>query len=202
MYSYQVFPALSSSASSYLSNKITDKINSSILEYTTENGYCDFIGVTYSSDGKVSSVSAKVNEINLTRAIVSKMLLEEIKSGEISEIKIPIGCIFDSTLLYAKGPSLSFHTISSEKFTSKVQSEFTESGINQTIHRLYLTFSVELIVNFPLKSKKIPIEVKHLISEIVIVGNVPEAYTRIHRYFDDISESEIDDIYDFSASTN
>ena len=202
IYSCQVFPALSATASSYLSNKITERINSAIIEFANENGYTDFICVTYSVDGKVSSLSAKVNEINHTRANVSKALLEDIRSGEISEIKIPIGCIFNSNLLYAKGPHLTFNTISSEKFVSKVQSEFTESGINQTIHRLYLTFSVDLVVNFPLKSSKIPIEVKHLMSEVVIVGDVPEAYTRIHRYFDDISESEIDDIYDFSASAN
>lgn len=201
IYSCQVFPALSASASAFLSNRVNERINTSLLEYTKNHGYGEFISISYSSDGKVSSVQAKVNEINLTRAAVSKTILNDIRSGEISEIRLPLGCIFDSNLLYAKGPALTFNTISSERFVSKVQSEFSESGINQTVHRLYLTFSVELVVNFPLKNKVIPVECKHLISEIVIVGNVPEAYTKIHRYFDDISESEIDDIYDFSASS-
>ena len=81
----------------------------------------------------------------------------------------------------------------------KIESEFKESGINQTIHRLYLDFYIEVYVSFPLKIEVIPIKLKYLLSETIIVGEVPEQYTKINRFFDDITESEIDDIYDFGG---
>ncbi|MEE1356976.1 MAG: sporulation protein YunB [Clostridia bacterium] len=199
IYSYQIFPALSVAATSYLNNRVYEQVNSSVLAYLQNNPHESFIEITYSTDGKVSSVQAMVNEINLTRANVSKELLTQLRYGDISEVKLPLGCLFGNDLAYAKGPLLSFNTLSSERFVCKVESEFSENGINQTIHRLYLVFSVELVVSFPLKNIKVPIQCKYLLSEVVIVGDVPSAYTKINRFFDDLSESEIDDIYDFGA---
>jgi len=36
----------------------------------------------------------------------------------------------------------------------------------------------------------------------VIVGDVPDAFTQIVRLTDDITESDIDDIFDFGAELN
>ena len=202
IYTYQVIPALCDSAKSQLGNSVYKEINSSILTYTEENSAKEYITVKYRDDGKVSSLTTDVNGVNLTRTLISKDILEKLRSGHINSVKLPVGCMLDSAFLYAKGPTLTFKVIGSESFVSSVESEFTESGINQTLHRMYLVFSVNLKINMPLQKVTVPIKCKHLIAETVIVGDVPDAYTNISRFFDDISESEIDDINDFGADND
>ncbi len=199
IYTYQVVPALCDSAKAYLGNTVTRELNLAMSEYTEKNIDKSYINVKYSDNGKVSSVSANVNLINSARTQVSKNILAKLRNGEISSVRLPLGCMLDSAFLYAKGPKLTFNVIGSENFVSSVESEFTESGINQTLHRIYLIFTVNLKLNMPTQNVSVPITSKHLIAETIIVGDVPDAYTNISRFFDDISESEIDDINDFGA---
>ncbi len=199
IYTYKVFPALSDSSRAYLGNAIYEEVNNSIYDYSANNGYEEYIKISYGTDGKVSSVNTNVTSINITRTTISKDILTKIKNGDISTIHLPIGCLFDSSFLYAKGPKLSFKVVGSNSFLSSVESDFTESGINQTLHRIYLVFSVNLKVSLPLHTISVPVKCKYLIAETVIVGDIPDAYTNISRFFDDISESEIDDINDFGA---
>lgn len=201
MYAYQIFPALSVSCATEINNKMSKIINDSVLDYISENGDTSpYINIKYTNDGKVSSVDADVNRINITRANISRKILDTLDSNIIKSIRLPFGCIIDNELLYAKGPMLTFKVISNEGFVSKVDSEFKEMGVNQTLHKLYLSFNVIITVSLPGKNEKYFVEYKYPLSEIVIVGDVPDAYTKINRFFDDLSESEIDDIYDFGAS--
>ena len=58
----------------------------------------------------------------------------------------------------------------------------------------------EIYILIPAAPQKITVTAEYRIAETVIVGKVPDAYTKINRFADDIAESEIDDIYDFGAS--
>ncbi|MBQ2863136.1 MAG: sporulation protein YunB [Clostridia bacterium] len=144
-------------------------------------------------------MSANVNNINAARSKVAREVLSSLRCGEIRKIRFPIGALFSNQMLYAKGPKISFRVISSQNFSSSIEGEFIESGINQTLHRLYIDFYADITISLPLKSVKVPFGVRYLLSEVVIVGEVPENYTDINRTFDDITESEIDDINDFGA---
>ncbi len=199
VYTYQIFPALSDSAKAYASNSVYEALNDSVLSFEEENPNRNYISVSYTENGKVSSIIADINGINLTRTKISKEILKKLRTGDARDVKLPVGCLLDSAFLYAKGPKLTFKAVDNNSFVSSVESEFQESGINQTLHRIYLVFSVNVKINLPLQSVSVPVKYKHLISETVIVGEIPDAYTNISRFFDDISESEIDDINDFGA---
>ena len=179
--------------------QMNKEIERSISDYFLQNPDMEFIDIKYTSEGKVSSINANVNFINTTRTCVSKDILTSLNYGKIHSLKLPIGCLFGNELLYAKGPTLKFHVIASQKFTSSIDGVFIESGINQTLHRLYIDFSIDVILSLPLKNIRVPVNCRYLLSEVVIVGDVPDAYTDINRTFDDITESEIDDINDFGA---
>lgn len=199
-YSHTVVPSLLSSAQSYLGLRINKEIENSVAKYTYQDSERRFVSVTYSSDGKVSSVIADSNYINMTRTCISQSILKELRDGDISQIRLPLGTLFGNELTYAKGPTVKYNVIENNNFKSSVEGEFIESGINQTLHRMYLKFTVDVIISIPMKNLRIPVECKYLLSEIIIVGDVPDAFTDINRTFDDITESEIDDINDFGAS--
>ena len=200
IYSNRVFPALSAACTSYLNNQINYLMYESVLSYMDNTELYEYVYISYDNNGKVSSINTDTNRINLTRASISKVILQKLKNGDISTVKIPVGCLFGNELAYAKGPRFTFKCQSSNSFVSSVESDFIARGINQTLHSLYLVFTVDIIVSFPAKNLTVPVECKYPLSEVLIVGEVPEAYTEINRCFDDITESEIDDINDFGAS--
>ena len=59
---------------------------------------------------------------------------------------------------------------------TKLVSEFTAQGINQTLHRVYLNLDCEVTILTPYNTIKQKIENQVLIAESVIVGVVPDFY--------------------------
>ncbi len=200
LYFMRVFPALRVSAVSLLNIEMNKIINECCLTYMQDHELSDFTQITYSTDKRVTGIKVNINDINRARFSISRSILEMINSNTVRKIGIPIGCIFNSTLIYAKGPKITLRVISGDNFVGKIESLFTERGINQTLFELYLTFNVDITVSMPMKSIQIPISSRYMLAETIIVGDVPDAFTDINRTFDDITESEIDDINDFGAS--
>ena len=87
----------------------------------------------------------------------------------------------------------------SQKITCTVHGDFAESGINQTLHRVLLRVTVEVTALLPGAVRTFAVPADVCVAETVIVGKVPEAYTRIDRFSSDVSETEIDDIADYGA---
>ena len=55
-------------------------------------------------------------------------------------------------------------------------SNFETAGINQTVHKIYVNIKASVGVVMPLSSRNFSAEQQVLISESVIVGQVPEVY--------------------------
>lgn len=55
-------------------------------------------------------------------------------------------------------------------------SNFTSSGINQTLHRLYFTVSGTIGMILPAQTQNFVTELEVLICESVIVGEIPDVY--------------------------
>lgn len=60
--------------------------------------------------------------------------------------------------------------------TTDFKSEFRAAGINQTIHRLYLDVTCKVTIITPYDSVEAEIVNQVLMTESVIVGEIPEAY--------------------------
>lgn len=59
---------------------------------------------------------------------------------------------------------------------TKIDSQFTAVGINQTLHRIYLDLSCSIGILTPFKSVNKEVSSKVLLTETVIVGEVPSTY--------------------------
>ena len=59
---------------------------------------------------------------------------------------------------------------------SKIDSEFTSVGINQTLHRIYLNLTCSIGILTPFKTVSKEVSSRVLLTETVIVGNVPSTY--------------------------
>ena len=199
LYFMRVFPAMCISANSLLNIEMNKTVTECCLEYFERNSISDPIEISYSTDKRVTGINVKVDDINRARFSISHSILNMLNSSSVKTIELPLGCIFDSSLIYGKGPAIKLRVLSGNNFKGSIESKFTERGINQTMFELYMTFYIEVTVSMPLRTTQIPISTSYLLAQTLIVGEVPEAFTDINRTFDDITESEIDDINDFGA---
>ena len=79
-------------------------------------------------------------------------------------------------ILSGLGPSIPINLQTSGSVETKVRSEFQSTGINQTIHRIYLdiTCNVNILTPYNVVEESINNEV--ILIENVIVGLVPSTY--------------------------
>ena len=66
-----------------------------------------------------------------------------------------------------------------------LRSEFTEAGINQTLHRIYLEVKCNVNILTPYKTIKETIYNQVLLVEGVIIGNIPDTYYNLEGLNDD-----------------
>ena len=87
-----------------------------------------------------------------------------------------MGSITGSHILEGAGPNINVKTIPVGSVTAEFTSEFESAGINQTRHKIYLKVRAEISIVVPSQAKSVEVIVPVLVSENIIVGQVPEYY--------------------------
>ncbi len=155
------------------------------------------IEVVY-GDGEVKAIETNIAAITRLRSGSVKAAAGELSSLETREMRIPVGSLTGSTLLGGRGFELSVRILPVGDVTGELYSELVESGINQTLHRIYLRMRVTVKLVVAARVERIELANDVLVAETVIVGRVPDAYTAINRF--EIDESEENDLNDYAAT--
>ena len=199
----QIHPYASSLVRAKAQNEITAEINSAIDTAVRELNctYSDMITVHYAEGGRAAALSVDTVKVNLLRAAILKKALSTLEYSERHDISLPLGTMLGE-LSSGKGPEIPITVIIADALQCSVITDFYEAGINQTLHTVSLRLKVSCKALLPSGSCTFDVTAECPIGQTVLIGEVPEAYTKIHRLTDDITETEIDDIYDFGASAN
>lgn len=88
-------------------------------------------------------------------------------------------------------PKFHIELESAGNIKSRIRTEFTSVGINQTHHKIYLDIDARVGILTPFSTFGKDINTNVLISEAIIVGEVPETY-----YYLDGME-QVEDTYNF-----
>ncbi|MBQ2719271.1 MAG: sporulation protein YunB [Clostridia bacterium] len=160
--------------------------------------YSDVVTLTYKSDGSVASLSADTAKLLLMQATLLLALLEAINAEGELIAEVPFSSLLGLNFLSSR-PSVTVPLRREHDLNGHFTSQFEERGINQTRHAIQFCVSLTVLVLVPSSTQRVRIEKSFPLAETVIVGNVPDAYTSISRLTSDITEEEIDDIYDFGA---
>ncbi len=140
------------------------------------NTYDKLMEVTRGEAGNVLSIQANVSAINLLKANATDAVIKHLNGYEKQVIRIPLGSLIGGSFFTGRGPFLKFHIHSSGSIITSLYSTFTDAGINQTCHRIYLKMTVMVSVLLPTERKSVQVETEFLICETVLVGEVPETY--------------------------
>ena len=101
---------------------------------------------------------------------------EGLDQYEEENFDIRLGSFTGSKLLSGSGPKIKIRIQTDGNVQTELKSEFTSTGINQTLHRLYINVICTTIVYTPFSNTKETVESKILLAEAVIVGKIPDTY--------------------------
>ena len=177
--------------SEYIENVITD----AITDASNQGLYVSPINYAYDGEGRIAAYSADMLTASKLRAVLSKSILDKKSQSIKLSLDIALGTLSGIPFLYGKGPEINIRVTSLNFVSFNISSEFTDSGINQTLHRIILNVEANIMVEEPIHAPKIEIRTSLPLSETIIVGDVPDAYTVIIR----ANEDDEEDINDYGA---
>lgn len=142
--------------------------------------YDELITVTRNEQGQVLSAEANVASINLLKSQASQRVAQSLLERREQQVSIPLGTLLGGNFFTGRGPFLPLTIHMSGAVITTLRDDFTQAGINQTCHAIYLTMTIMVTVQLPLERQSFEMETEFLVSETVLVGAVPESYTHMH----------------------
>ena len=192
---YSLRPIITDAAKSRARLMATETVNTAVIAALSDTP--PLVSVTSTADG-VSSVEVDIAALSTLRAKAISSLTEILSDDEAMRFSVPLGNLTGAALVAGRGTPIEIRLVRIGDVTADVESEFIESGINQTLHKISLRTRVTLNVLVAGKSVKLEHTSSVPLAETVIVGKVPDAYTAINRY--EIDEDEENDLNDYAAS--
>lgn len=163
-----------------LANSLATKIcNEQATKVMAEYEYDDFCEITKDENDNIQMININVITINKIISDIPVCIVEELNKDENNTIDFKLGSITGSTFLSGIGPNISIKVMTDGEIETELRSEFTEAGINQTNHRIYLDIKCSVSILTPYNIIKDEIYNQVLLAEGVIIGNIPETYLTV-----------------------
>ncbi len=155
-----------------------DKAVSEVLD-ECQVTFEDLIIAEKDSNGTISTLRTDTLTINKLKSELSLMITNKIRQDSTISVGVPAGAFTGIVLLSTFGPDISVSLSLGGSATTSINSEFSSSGINQTIHRLFLSVEADVSLTCPIIAYETTILTEYELSETIIVGNTPEFYANV-----------------------
>ena len=126
--------------------------------------------------GVITAAAVDMRNLNRLQAALSEEIIRKLTGPGAAALSVPLGNLFSMPLLSGRGPAIPLRILSVSDCEAKLQSSFTDAGINQTLHRVYLELRVTVNLLLPGGTAAEEVTDTVLAAETVIVGRVPESY--------------------------
>ena len=155
-----------------------------------EHTYDELFTLEKDKDGNITMIKSNIIPINEIISDVAVKIQNTIDQRGRENIEIALGSFTGFKLLSGKGPGVPIKISSIGNVETDLRSEFSEKGINQTLHRVYLQVDCEVSILTPYNSITEKVSNQVLLIENVIVGKIPSTYYNLEG-FDSNSALEI-----------
>ena len=164
-------------------NQASDAINLAIGEQIAagEIAYDRMVIIEKDSSGNVTAVRTNMEEINRLKASVLYRVDEKLEQLSWEQLGVPIGSVLLPELFSGRGPDVPVRVLAVRTSDAVFRNEFSEAGINQTLHQIILNVEVPVTIFLPGKVEELTVSTAFCIAETVIVGAVPNTYLQADR---------------------
>ena len=163
---------------STISNRLTVKMNAAFDELMASFGdeYSSYIHIERDMNGDVTLITADMVKINKLMAQYSTIVQTHVSEIEQEEISVPMLAFTGWPLISTLGADVNLKIAAVGDAPCSYRSEFTEMGINQTLHSIYIDVEAAVEIILPIENIVVTCPSSALVCESVIVGKVPEFY--------------------------
>lgn len=130
-------------------------------------------------DGKIRLIQANTILMNSKMAALTVALQEKYDAMEPERMEIPAGTVFGSPILSQAEKGISIRVLPLSVSSCDFVTGFESQGINQTKYQIYVMIDTEVRVLQPFSHENFKITTRMLLTEMVIVGDVPENYVSV-----------------------
>ena len=117
-----------------------------------------------------------MSEVNRLKTDILGIINEEILALDTSDIGIPLGSLILPELLSGKGPVIPVRILSIRNSDATFSSDFSQAGINQTIHQVIMEVSVDVAILVLGETDSFTVTSQVVVAQTVIVGEVPDTF--------------------------
>ena len=174
----QYYEAAASLARTQVMNVTSDLINEAIDRQIEEGSiaYDRMIFFEKDLEGRITALKTNMGLVNRLKTDTLGRINDEIMALDPDHIGIPLGSLILPEMLAGKGPKLNIRVLSIRNSEAEFHSNFSEAGINQTLHQLTMMVRVDVAVLVLGKTESFAVESEVVVAQTVIVGAVPETY--------------------------
>ena len=171
-------PMIRSLAETQVKNATSDLTNDAIAKQIAAGNIAYDRIVYFEKDlnGRITALKTNIGEINRLKTDILNIINDEILALDTSDIGIPLGSLFLPEFFSGKGPVIPVHILSIRNSDAVFASDFSQAGINQTLHRLNMEVSIDVAVLVLGQASSFTITSEVVVAETVIVGEVPDTF--------------------------
>ncbi len=145
----------------------------------SDTAYRDLVVIERDAEGRVLSAETDVTAINRLKAAASNAVMEELTAREKQVIRVPLGNLLGGSFFTGRGPFLPVTVHTGGTVVTTLSGEFSDAGINQTNHSIYLDMTVMITAALPMERVYIELTTRFLVCETVLVGEVPQTVLQV-----------------------
>ncbi len=147
--------------------------------------YEDIVNIIKDKDDKIRLIKFNIVPINEITSEVSYNVQSELNNLDESYLVTRLGNFSKIKILSNKGPKVRIRISTMGNVETELKSEIKSTGINQTLHQIYLNVKCEISIITPYTSATESINNQVLIAQSIIVGEVPNSYYNFNNVDDD-----------------
>ncbi len=160
---------MSRSTAAKLSNEATKEAMKDLT-------YQDLCLVDKDENGNVTMMKLNVANVNKVTTQIALNIQNSLNERANSSFYVKLGSLTSSKLLAGRGPTIELRMVTAGDIQTNIRSDFSEAGINQTLHKIYMDIDCKVSVLTPYKDTDEEVKNEVLLAEAIIVGKIPETY--------------------------
>ena len=134
------------------------------------------VEVDKAPDGTVSAIEINSVEVNRLKTRLTDAVANRLLSVPKQDVRIPLDTLLGWQIMAGRGPDIPLQVVPASFVQSTIVDTLETAGINQTQHRIFIRFTVEMSAILPGYSTSVTVENEVCIAQTLIVGKVPQFY--------------------------
>ncbi len=159
----------------------TKALNDAVMEQLegVDTAYSSLVTMNENESGQITSVETDTAAISKIQSKITAGVMENLAKMGKDKFYLNLGTLLSPDYFAGRGPRLSFYLQPSGYVTTRILSNFTDAGINQTHHEIIFEVSVPLSAAVPGYGTVLTVSSSYILADTVIVGAIPEYYTNV-----------------------